>query len=1004
MKRLETTDIKDIEKNNRTQLSDRVERQFDVQKITESSVEYPLSQSGKTKTVHNAFGVSMQQHTYRNQGTFDSSGLSTSFPRGKEQYYVSANQVEPGRFSNNISNNWEMIYQSSVYNHRYVPRIDVPALMIDKKKILCNLPKASYFHYIEENKSDTRPIYREHILLSKNGWEATADKKEQEQSFNSNEKYVADYMQQDNAHLEEGGQLSIEKSEHALLTDEIEPKLCQSEEISSDQNQVDIRLLELQRQLIEYPNGNPEKHYKSEGLMMNPSFDPVQHEAIHAKKMEKLSIEKQEHVPVLNKTKPDLKKSGSMNSDPDQENIRSADIRLLELEREFREHPDGNLKKHYQSQNFSRHSSEQIKENTGTIEVIGVKKENESDFVKKETDYIEVVTPIYESIDDELSELDIDIRRLELEHDLVESVIENQAEKKSLSMVSQDEVLSNNKVEKYLDRIPQKIQKNDQSIFEEYYKSAIGVGYFQKEVDTPGMILGIPQIQKSSLYEESEDAVSSFNHSEQEMQESQEWKGMDAEDNSEENFEQKENNSKKEATEENSYFIKKENNRKIAQIAQNAEKLSNVSRVIDHELNSLYDPEERKKSAAKDYITGKIKGKVKTSAAAVAKKAGKKVAEKAVTLVASGIKAAVSFLAPFLPIIGIIIVVVGLIIGIAIGAAEYEHQQQQGSGQGGYFGKMYYWIEYETGKTDDSAFATVLGDGGRAFGIQFDYAYALQPFMNYCYSRNPIAYAAFLPYLNVPKSNLFGNQQLAIAWTTVFETNKEAFIQDQKDFAKANYYDGIERRAEQAGIKLKERDEVCKGAVLSYSFQCGGGSAYQAVVELKAIEDDEEFLKQIYAVRTREFPQFQSRYTRELETALSLLHGQGDFVPPVDMSKCVVTSEFGEYRSPSDPSHKGTDFGSIGAVAVPTYAIGDGTVLIAGYSSSAGNWVVIDHGNGLVAKYMHHESIQVSVGQQVKKGQQIGNMGTTGNSTGVHLHLQLELNDVPVNPRDYITF
>lgn len=1002
MKRLETTDIKDIEKNNRTKLSDRVEKQFDVRKIKESSGEYPVLRSGKTEAVHNTVGISMQQQNRRDQTAFSPAESSALFTGEREQYYVSTSQVVPGRFPDHISNNWEMIYQSFVYNHRYVPRIDVPALMVDKKKILCNVPKASYFHPIEEKKSDTRPIYREHILVLRNGkGESTVNKKEREQ--NSNEKHVADYMQQD-SHVEEDGQTSIEKSEHALLTDEIEPKLWQSEESGSDQNQVDIRLLELRRQLTEYPNGNPEKHYRSEGLMMDPLLPSVPHEEISGKKTAKLSIEKQEHVPVLSKTKPDLEKSGSMNPDSDQENIRSADIRLLELEREFRKHPDGNLKKHYQSQNFSRHSSEEIQKNTGTIEGIGAK--NESDFVKSETDHIEVVEPryesIYESIDDEFSAgSDIDIRRLELEHDLVESAIENQAEKKSLSMISQEEVLSNNKVEKYLDRIPQKIQKNDLSIFEEYYKSAIGAGYFQKEVDTPGMILGIPQVQKSSLHEESEDA--SFDHSEQEMQDSKEWEGIDEEDNSEENFQQKEN-SKKDDTEENSYFIKKENNGKIAQIAQNAEKISNVSRIINHEMDSLYDSEERKKSAAKDYITGKLKGKAKASAAAAAKKAGKKVAEKAVTLVASGIKAAVSFLAPFLPIIGIIIVVVGLIMGIAMGAAEYEQQQQQGSGQGGYFGKMYYWIEYETGKTDDSAFATVLGDGGRAFGIQFDYAYALQPFLNYCYGRNPIAYAPFLPYLNVPKANLFGNQQLATAWTTVFETNKEAFIQDQKDFAKANYYDGIERRAEQAGIKLKDRDEVCKGAVLSYSFQCGGGSAYQAVVELKTIEDDEEFLKQIYTVRTREFPQFQSRYTRELETALSLLHGQGDFVPPVDMSKCVVTSEFGEYRSPSDPSHKGTDFGSIGAVAVPTYAIGDGTVLIAGYSSSAGNWVVIDHGNGLVAKYMHHESIRVSVGQQVKKGQQIGNMGTTGDSTGVHLHLQLELNGVPVNPRDYITF
>lgn len=997
MKRLETTDIKDIEKNNRTKLSDRVEKQFDVRKIKESSGEYPVLQSGKTEAVHNTVGISMQQQNRRDQTAFSPAGSSALFTGEREQYYVSTSQVVPGRFPDHISNNWEMIYQSPVYNHRYIPRIDVPALMVDKKKILCNVPKA-YFHPIEEKKSDTRPIYRKHILVLRNGkGESTVNKKEREQ--NSNEKHVADYMQQD-SHVEEDGQTSIEKSEHALLTDEIEPKLWQSEESGSDQNQVDIRLLELRRQLTEYPNGNPEKHYRSEGLMMDPLLPSVPHDEISGKKTAKLSIEKQEHVPVLSKTKPDLEKSGSMNPDSDQENIRSADIRLLELEREFRKHPDGNLKKHYQSQNFSRHSSEEIQKNMGTIE--GIEAKNESNFVKSETDHIEVVEPRYESIDDEFSAgSDIDIRRLELEHDLVESAIENQAEKKSLSMISQEEVLSNNKVEKYLDRIPQKIQKNDLSIFEEYYKSAIGAGYFQKEVDTPGMILGIPQVQKSSFHEESEDV--SFAHSEQEMQDSQEWEGIDEEDNSEENFHQKEN-SKKEDTEENSYFIKKENNRKIARIAQNAEKISNVSRIINHEMDSLYDPEERKKSAAKDYITGKLKGTAKTSAAAAAKKAGKKVAEKTVTLVASGIKAAVSFLAPFLPIIGIMIVVVGLIMGIAMGAAEYEQQQQQGSGQGGYFGKMYYWIEYETGKTDDSAFATVLGDGGRAFGIQFDYEYALQPFMNYCYNRNPIAYVGFQPYLSMPKSNLLGNQQLAKAWTIIFETNKEAFIQDQKDFAKENYYDGIERRAEQVGIKLKDRDEVCKGAVLSYSFQCGGSAAYQAVEELRAISDDEEFLKQIYAVRTREFSRFQDRYKRELETALSLLHGQGDFVPPVDMSKCVVTSEFGEYRSPSDPSHKGTDFGSIGAVAVPTYAIGDGTVLIAGYSSSAGNWVVIDHGNGLVAKYMHHESIKVRVGQQVKKGEQIGNMGTTGDSTGVHLHLQLELNDVPVNPRNYITF
>ena len=72
--------------------------------------------------------------------------------------------------------------------------------------------------------------------------------------------------------------------------------------------------------------------------------------------------------------------------------------------------------------------------------------------------------------------------------------------------------------------------------------------------------------------------------------------------------------------------------------------------------------------------------------------------------------------------------------------------------------------------------------------------------------------------------------------------------------------------------------------------------------------------------------------------------------------------------------------------------------MIAGWSSSAGNWVVISHGNGLVTKYMHHSALIVSAGQSVSKGQQIGlvsnsgNSFDTGNSFGAHLYFRIELN------------
>ena len=98
--------------------------------------------------------------------------------------------------------------------------------------------------------------------------------------------------------------------------------------------------------------------------------------------------------------------------------------------------------------------------------------------------------------------------------------------------------------------------------------------------------------------------------------------------------------------------------------------------------------------------------------------------------------------------------------------------------------------------------------------------------------------------------------------------------------------------------------------------------------------------------------------------------------------------------------HTGVDISAPNGT--PIYAAKPGTVIIAGYSSSAGNWVVIDHGNGLVTKYMHHSSICVSAGQYVERGQQIGAVGSTGQSTGPHLHFQVELNGTAVNPNTYL--
>lgn len=128
-----------------------------------------------------------------------------------------------------------------------------------------------------------------------------------------------------------------------------------------------------------------------------------------------------------------------------------------------------------------------------------------------------------------------------------------------------------------------------------------------------------------------------------------------------------------------------------------------------------------------------------------------------------------------------------------------------------------------------------------------------------------------------------------------------------------------------------------------------------------------------------------------------VVSGNGQFTNPCPSGS--VSSTFG-YRTFDNSFHNGLDLAA--SSGAPTYAADAGTVLIAGWSDSAGNWVVIDHGNGFVTKYMHHSALAVTAGQSVSKGQQVGYVGTTGYSTGPHLHFQVELNGSPVNPQIYL--
>ncbi|HEU5010333.1 MAG TPA: peptidoglycan DD-metalloendopeptidase family protein [Gaiellaceae bacterium] len=111
----------------------------------------------------------------------------------------------------------------------------------------------------------------------------------------------------------------------------------------------------------------------------------------------------------------------------------------------------------------------------------------------------------------------------------------------------------------------------------------------------------------------------------------------------------------------------------------------------------------------------------------------------------------------------------------------------------------------------------------------------------------------------------------------------------------------------------------------------------------------------------------------------------------------VVTSGFGMRWG---RMHEGIDIGC--AYGAPNRAAAAGTVIYAGWMSGYGNLVVVDHGNGLSTAYAHASSLAVSVGQSVTQGQTVSYVGSTGHSTGPHLHFEVRVNGVAVDPLGYL--
>jgi hypothetical protein len=133
----------------------------------------------------------------------------------------------------------------------------------------------------------------------------------------------------------------------------------------------------------------------------------------------------------------------------------------------------------------------------------------------------------------------------------------------------------------------------------------------------------------------------------------------------------------------------------------------------------------------------------------------------------------------------------------------------------------------------------------------------------------------------------------------------------------------------------------------------------------------------------------------------NIIVGNGEFALP--LTNINITSYFGTRTDPftgTISSHDGIDFA--GNIGDPIFAVGDGTIFFASEASGYGNFVMIDHGEGIVTCYGHLNEIYVNVGDKVSVGDVIGEVGNTGRSTGPHLHFEVRVDGFKIDPAPYL--
>ena len=234
------------------------------------------------------------------------------------------------------------------------------------------------------------------------------------------------------------------------------------------------------------------------------------------------------------------------------------------------------------------------------------------------------------------------------------------------------------------------------------------------------------------------------------------------------------------------------------------------------------------------------------------------------------------------------------------------------------------------------------------------------------------------------------------------DTNEEELVSDMKEevVVTYKYYDiAVENQTVESVDTKEEAEDIVE-------------QLKQEKPEEVNLSIIEKYTQEVENVETTEVEVAKTSITEKVNQKVQEMQEQKeeqkrlDSIPDINGIKLAVqpisgtiTSRYGVSSRIRKSTHTGLDIAT--SSGTPIKVMAEGTVTCASYQGSYGNLVKIDHGNGVETWYGHTSKMYVKVGQKVNAGDVIASVGSTGNSTGPHLHLEIRLNGNHVNPQKY---